>query len=198
MKRAKSWAGWVAIAAAVVGSGCAVHPHVRAIEAFREAKKRGDYDIAATYLAPEARVWFEKKEGPGRPVRPQGGPYAEWDKLFNARSTPSSARVGRGTVSYVISETNDYYRLIDRVPGRVRMTYYFADDGKIAGYLVQGLTPPNERPPDRRCEFEKWAAGKYPGLLDSEEMEIPNNPRRWRELLIEWRAEVGLPEIPLE
>lgn len=198
MYRVKCRAGWVAVVAVTTGLGCSVHPNVRTLEAYRAAKKRGDYEAAASYLGPDARVWFKKKEGPGDPLRPQGGPYAEWDKVFRSKSTRSDLQANDATVSYVLRETNDFFRLIDRAPGRVRMTYYFTDDGKIAGYLVEGLTPPNERPPDRQGEFEKWAAGKYPGLLDSEEMEIPNNPQRWRELLIEWRADVGLPAVPLD
>jgi len=66
-------------------------------------------------------------------------------------------------------------------------------DNKITGMLYAPL--PQERPTNRREEFETWAAQKYPGLLDSDEMQIPKNPQRWRELLIEWRAATGLPPI---
>ena len=135
--------------------------------------------------------------GPSLPsaLRTAVFPYADGDAGFRSTSTRDELRVRGNTVSYVVTEINDFYRLIDGVAGRVRITYYFADDGKIAGRLIQGMTPHNERPPDRRCEFEQWAAKKYPGLLDAEEMKIPNQPRRWRMLLTEWRPDVGLPSI---
>lgn len=177
------------------GSGCAIPAHVRTIDAYRAAKKRGDLASAAGYLIDDARVWFGKKEGPGKPLRPHGGPYAQWDAEFRSTSTRDEIRVRGNAVSYVVTEINDFYRLIDGVAGKYRLTYYFADNGKITGRLVQGLSSDSVRPPDRRCEFEQWAAKKYPGLLDAEEMKIPNQPRRWRSLLTEWRAEVGLPPI---
>lgn len=61
--------------------------------------------------------------------------------------------------------------------------------------LYAGLSPRSQRPPDRFEEFKTWAEGRYPGVLDSEEMEIPNHPERWRLLLTQWRAETGLPSI---
>ncbi len=177
------------------GPGCTPPAHVRTIDAYRAAKKRGDLATAAAYLADDARVWFDKKEGPGEPLRPKGGPYAQWDAEFRSTSTRDEIRVRGNTVSYVVSEINDFYRLIDGVAGKYRMTYYFADDGKIAGRLIQGVSPKSVRPPDRRCEFERWAAKKVPGLLEAEEMKIPNQPRRGRSLLTEWRAEIGLSPI---
>lgn len=59
--------------------------------------------------------------------------------------------------------------------------------------LYAGLTPRHERPPDRFGEFEGWANREHPGLLDSMEMDIPKNPKRWRQLLVEWRADAVLP-----
>ena len=107
------------------GAGCALPTHVRTIDAYRAAKKRGDFAAAAAYLADDARVWFDKKEGPGKPLRPQGGPYADWDTEFRSTSARDEIRVRGNTVSYVVSEINDFYRLIDGVAGKYRMTYYF-------------------------------------------------------------------------
>lgn len=175
-------------------AGC-THPYVRTIDAYRAAKKQGDYETARTCLADNPRVWFGKREGEGSPLRPAGGPYAEWDKEMNAKSERIGMKVRDHTVSYDFLETNDYYRLVDRQPAKIRVTYYLDDDGKIEGYLVQRLTPPNRRPPDRCCEFERWVEEKYPGMLENEETKIPANPRRWREVLVEWRNDVGLPPV---
>ncbi len=112
--------------------GCA-HPLVRRLDTYRAAKKRGDYDIAAKYLTSDARIWFEKKEGPGHPLRAKGGPWADWDRFFRAKSTRKDVRVVDGTVTYISRETNDFYRLLDRVSTPARVTYYFDDDRRITG-----------------------------------------------------------------
>ncbi len=187
------WLGTIG-AGITLTTGC-VHPLVARMNQFEAMKKSGDFDSAASMLSTNPRIWFERREGDGSPLRPEGGPYAEWDKEFHSTITRSQVRAGKNEVSYVIAEDNEFYRLIDRVPGRVEITYFFDADGKISGQLVRGLTPWNRRPPDRRCEFERWTAKKFPGLLESDEMRIPRNPRRWRELLTEWRKEVDLPPI---
>ena len=171
--------------------GC-VSPLLRNLDAYRQAKKSGDYETAAQYLADDARIWFDKKEGEGHALTAKGGPYKDWDREFRSTSTREDLRVAGQTVSYISSEINDFYRLIERVPTKARVTYYFDDDDRITGMLYRGLSPKSERPPDRYEEFKQWAAGRYPGLLDSPEMDIPNNPKRWRELLVEWRADAGL------
>ena len=61
---------WFVIAA----SGC-THPLEHNWQAYREAKKRGDYATVATLLADDARIWFDKKKGAGHPLRATGGPY---------------------------------------------------------------------------------------------------------------------------
>jgi len=177
-----------------IGGGCA-SPLVRNLESFRAAKKAGDYETASKYITDDARIWWTKKEGPGSPLTAKGGPYRHWDKEFNSTSTKSDFRVEGNTVTYVSREMNDFYRLTDHTPGPALITYYFNDDGKITGMFYRALDPASRRPPDRRKEFEAWASEKYPGLLDSEEMKIPNNPKRWRELLVQWRADVGLPPV---
>jgi len=56
----------------LVPFGCA-HPYVRTLEAFQAAQKRGDYDKAAAYLAPDARSWWEKTAGAGSPLTAKKG-----------------------------------------------------------------------------------------------------------------------------
>lgn len=190
--------GVVAFSAVAVSIAClagCMHPYRQTIDAYRAAKKVGDYKTASSYMADDARIWFGEKEGPGNALTAKGGPYRNWDKEFHSTSTKKNYETGDHTLSYTSFEINDYYRMIDRTPTPARVTYYFNDDGKITGMLYRGLNPGKQRPPDRRCEFDRWVEKKYPGLIESEEMNIPNNPRRWRELLVEWRADVGLPAI---
>lgn len=182
----------VCLASCISGS---THPLLESLNAYRDAKKRGDYAAAGTFLADDARIWFDKKEGPGNRLTAKGGPYKNWDKEFKSKSTREEARVVGQTVTYISQEINDFYRLIERTPTKARVTYYFDESGKITGMLYASLSPRLQRPPDRFGEFESWAEGRYPGLLDSEEMEIPNHPKRWRQLLRQWRAETGLPSI---
>lgn len=185
------------VAATLSTMGCA-HPLVRRLDTYRAAKKRGDYDIAAKYLASDARIWFEKKEGPGHPLRAKGGPWADWDRFFRAKSTRKDVRVVDGTVTYISRETNDFYRLLDRVSTPARVTYYFDDDRLITGMLYAGLG--HKRPPDRKPEFVAWANQHHPGEIDRLEPNdkiVPTleNAKRWKQLLVQWRAEAGLPAI---
>ena len=178
-----------------IGVGGCVHPLMRNWQAYRAAKKSGDYALAATFLDDDARIWFGKKEGEGRPLRARGGPYKDWDKEFNSRSTRRNVRVEGRTITYLSQEVNDYYRLLEGAMSEALITYYFDDAGKITGMLYRSAPTNIKPPPGRRDEFERWAGEKYPGLLDSDEMEIPTNPRRWRELLVEWRRDAGLRQI---
>ncbi len=184
-----------AVLAGVVLIGGCMHPLQRNWKTYRAAKKRGDAATAAKYLTDDARIWFDKKEGEGFPLGPKGGPYKEWDREFRSSSTKEDLRIVDRTLTYISYEINDYYRLIERIPTKARVTYYFDDDDRITGMLYQGLAPRVERPPDRYDEFKRWADEHYPGLLDSEAMKIPNQPERWRALLTEWRRETGLPPI---
>ena len=182
----------VAVVTSVIGC---THPLERTWRSYREAKRRSDTASTAKYLADDARIWFDKKEGPGAPLRPAGGPYKDWDREFRSRATHRDLRVTGRTLTYVTLENNDFYRLIERAATEARVTYYFDEGDKITGMLYQGLSPREKRPPDRFGEFKTWAQKHHAGLLDSDEMEIPNQPRRWRTLLTEWRQDAGLPPI---
>ncbi len=182
-----------------VASGCVI-PLVRRVDEFRAAKKQGDYDLAATYLADDPRIWFDKKEGPGSLYGPKGGPWKNWDRFFNARSTRDSIHVTDRTVAMEFSEINDFYRLIDRPAGRYRATYSLDENQRITGVLIEGLTPRSQRPPDRLAEFQLWAMKHYPQELEFLMPDGGIDPeieraRLWKKLLTEWRAETALPPI---
>ena len=169
------------------------------VEAFRNARARGDTEAAGALLAPDARLWFGAREGPGRPWDLEtGGPWAAWDEHFRGRSEPDGPWVVEGdAVSAVMVEHNDYYRLTESAPGRWRGTYFFDERGRIEGFLVAPI-PGAERDQGRRLEFEAWAREHEPGeaqalMPDGEIDPSGNRPARMRALLERWRAAVGLP-----
>jgi hypothetical protein len=189
------------IGVAILQFGCA-HPNVRALSSFKAARKRGDIAMASSYLAPDARSWWEKKEGAGRPLTAKRtkGRWADWDHYFNAQTKRGAYVVDEGsaTVSYEFTEINDFYRLIGREPTKSQYVYYFNRDGKICGKLFDPMR--EHRGPDRFDEFEEWARANRPDeliYLMPEGDIIPNLDRakRWRMLLGEWREAVGLPAI---
>ena len=163
--------------------------------AYRAAKAAGDHEAVREYLADDARIWFESRDGDGSPIRAEGGPYAEWDRVFRSTSTHDDVLVDGNRLSSIVSESNDYYRMLERTMGQARMTWTFDDAGRITEVLYEPL--PRETPPSkgREPEFRAWAERRCPGLLDSDEMETPKQPERWRALLIEWRRDAGLAPI---
>ncbi len=179
-------------------TGC-THPLVTKVNAFRTAVKAGDTETAASYLAADPRVWYGEKQGPGHPLTVKGGPWRHWDRFFKSQSTSSDMKAEQSKVSYIITEINDYYRLIGRQPTQVGITYYFNEDDEITGRLISGVPGP-KRPPDRLPDFKRWCAREHPGVLEAIEFSPDNPPTlatatRWKELLVEWRAVEGLPPI---
>jgi len=198
----RSMAGLLVVTiTALLPLGCA-HPYVRTLEAFQAARKRGDEDKAAACLAPDARSWWEKKEGPGSPLtaKKKKGRWADWDHYFHAKTQRGQYVVDEEakTLSYPFTEINDFYRLIDRPPTQSRYVYYFDDEGKICGKLFEPMR--KDRPKDRFDEFKAWAKVNRPKelayLMPKGDI-IPDLARakRWRELLTEWRRAVALPPI---
>ena len=176
------------------------------VEAFRAARKAGKIEEAQRYLTDDPRVWFDAKEGEGKPMKLGFGPYHHWDEEFNSHGEHGPWRVEGNTVWAIASEINDYYRLLERkdTPS-YRITYYFNDKGLIEGYLISDAHPGEPSPvkQSREEEFEKWAKETYPdewhylrpeGKIDPSE----DRAERTRALLVEWRATVGLPPLPVE
>lgn len=196
--RLTRYIGPIALCLFAATTGC-THPLVTKVQAFRAAVKGGDTETAAGYLAADPRVWYGRKQGPGRRLTVAGGPWRHWDRFFKSQSTSSDMNAGQSTVSYIITETNDYYRLIDRPPTKVGVTYYFNADGKITGRLISGV-PGVKRPPDRLPDFKRWCEQEHPGALEAIEFSPDKPPTlavatRWKTLLVEWRAAQSLPPI---
>jgi len=151
----------VTVLLALACTGCA-NRLLTKLEAFRAAKRRGDYAEAAKYLADDARIWHVKKEGPGKPYTVKGGPWKDWDREFNGSSTREHVRVSNHTVSYLSTETNDFYRLIEHPPARARITYYFDDEGRISGMFYEPINRDDSPASDRQDEFEQWRVSAIP------------------------------------
>ncbi|MCH7847227.1 MAG: DUF1573 domain-containing protein [Planctomycetes bacterium] len=179
-----------------------IHPLYAKLLGYREARKAHATQRIAGYLAEESRIWFDKKEGPGALRKPSGdGPWAEWDREMKSTSTTHAYEVNGNELVTVVSETNDYFKLLDRKPTPYLLTYWFDDEERIEGMLVSSL-PKEPKNKGRNDQFKKWADEHHPGVLDELQPDgriIPSkeNAIRWRELLIEWRQDVGLPEVNL-
>ena len=203
MKRTISQLVMVAIVAlvplAVLASEAETPELVKIVEAHKAAKRAGDYDQVKALQAEDARIWFEKKEGEGKPLEARGGPWSEWDRFFNATSEVIGEwEIGDHMVSARVQETNEYYRLLDRPASTYRATYYFDDNNRISGLLIDGSE--QTRDPGRTDEFMAWAKEHRPGLIEKLMPEGRMDPalekaKLWKQTLLEWRAEAKLPPI---
>ncbi len=174
-------------------------PLVQKVKAFRAAKAAKDSTLTRSMLAPGAAQWFERKEGPGIPIKPSGeGVWSQWDRYFNARSEIESQSVDNNAVTVRIIEINDFYRLIERPATPVNVTYFFDSDERISGILV--FRAEGERPKDRFDEFKAWAKKNRPEDLkelmpEGEIVPTLDRAQKWRVILNEWRQAVGLPVV---
>jgi hypothetical protein len=180
-----------------MAAGCASR-QLRAVREFQSAREAGDREGALRLMAPEARSWFEKKEGEGDSWT-LSGPWYEWDEEFGTRYAYGPPEEGPGWVRFEAREDNGFYRLIERAPTKARITYYVDDAGRMSGTLYEPIKEQG-RPPDRFGEFKAWAREKRPGELERLMPEGQIKPgreeaRRWRALLMEWRREAGLPAV---
>ncbi|MGH7457390.1 MAG: hypothetical protein ACRENG_38935, partial [bacterium] len=172
-------------------------PLIKKVKAYRQANSEHDTALVQALLAKGAARWYEKKEGSGIPIKPAGkGPWSDWDEYFKGSSQVESYKVDSSQVTIRLMEINDFYRLIERGPAPVNLTYYFDADEKITGILVfsAGKTA------DRFDEFKKWAAKNRPDDLkylmpEGEIIPTLDRAKKWRSILNEWRKSLGLPVI---
>jgi hypothetical protein len=170
---------------------------IKVVQSFLEERKAGNREKALSYMAKDARIWFEKKEGSGEPWRLEG-PWQEWDKFFKATRTYQDWAEDSESVSVTSTEVNDFYRLIEREPWPNRLTWYFDQEGKITGFFLKPLQ--EGRPRSRLEEFKEWARTHHPEELiylipEGEISPTGDRPQRWKKILSEWRRMVGLPPI---
>lgn len=174
------------------------HFLVKKVNAYRQANADHDTARVQALLAKGAARWYEKKEGAGMPIKPAGkGPWSDWDEYFKGSSQVESYRVDSNQVTIRLMEINDFYRLIERGPAPVNLTYYFDADEKITGILVFSA---GKKTADRFDEFKKWAEKNRPDDLkylmpEGEIIPTLDRAKRWRVVLNEWRGSVGLTAI---
>jgi hypothetical protein len=174
---------------------------IQRVQEFNAARMRKDYDTARNYLSPDARVWYERREGAGEPWTVKGGTWAHWDGYFNGKTEYSDWKADGLIVTATANETNDYYRLLDWHPWPMKFTWWFNESGKLSGFLVQAVKGKGSTG-SRLEEFKKWAASNNPEEL---RYLMPNGnidptgdrAERWRKILIEWRKAVRLPPVEL-
>ena len=139
------------------------------------------------------RRWFESRAGRGLPWTvgdASPGPWARWDRHFGSEGEIVELTEGDGSLSLIIRETNDYYRLLERGPQLNRLTYFFDESGLLEGLLVDSF----ERTMGLTEEFRAWARANRPGeiseLLPEGDID-PSDPEGFRQLLNDWRRATG-------
>lgn len=173
----------------------------RRVQNFYAAKDRKDKEAARRFLAADARMWFNKKEGPGEPWSVSGGTWDHWDTYFNGHTTYSEWKVEGNAVTATGVETNDYYRLLDWHPWPMKLTWWFNESGRMTGFLVQQVAGKGGTG-SRLTEFTEWGKDHHPValryLMPKGDIDpSADRPERWRKLLVRWRNEVGLPAVNL-
>jgi hypothetical protein len=188
---------------AVVCAAASGPDPVETVRRFREAKESGDLAESRSFLAPDARIWFdmEQRKGPGKPWTLEPGPWEAWDRYFHSHTDLRDWKHDAGRVTAVGHETNDFYRLLDWKPKPLLLTWWLNPAGKITGFMFHAIpgAPPAQ---NRLKEFEAWAKKARPAELsylmpDGRIDPSADRPARWRDILVEWRKAAGLPEVSL-
>ncbi len=188
---------------AALGGGCASQPEsVQTVKEFRARVAAKNYSGAQELLSPNARRWFDEKQGEGMPWSVGSGstgPWAAWDTYFNKRTEVVRWETGENEVSVVYREINNYFRLLDRGWVTNRNTYYLNDQGELVGLLVAPADD-GERPQGRTDEFVAWLKSNdpraYEELMPNGHIDPSgNHPQEMRKMLNRWRNETGLPPI---
>ena len=170
------------------------------VQELMAARKAGDEAAASALMAPDPRIWFDKRSGPGEPWG-LVSKWTHWDDYFHSRNDYSGFREAGDVVTADGTEINDFYRLIERPPQKFRATWWMDASGKISGFLYEprGSTAAVE---DRFDQFKEWARKTKPAELESL---MPggridptgDRPERFHAILLEWRKAAGLPPIEL-
>lgn len=110
------------------------HPVVGAVKALLGAQTRGDHAQAARYLARDARVWFNAKEGPGEALDLEAARTSS-EACLSAAHEYDSYRLEDRTVQVIAWEGNGE----DRVPV-AQITFWLDETNLVKGVLCERLT----------------------------------------------------------
>jgi hypothetical protein len=163
--------------------------NIEIIKAFLNAREKKDSTRYMALVSPHMRVWYEEKKGEGTKWSPRST-WAKWDDYFKPVKTYREFKQDSNAVSVIIVETNNFFKLIDRKPAPVRLTWWLNKEQKIEGYLVRSLADSTHT--DRLNEFAEWAKKNNPTEL---EYLMPggsinpegDRPQRWERVLLEWK-----------
>ncbi|HEX9161777.1 MAG TPA: hypothetical protein VF980_08735 [Thermoanaerobaculia bacterium] len=182
----------------VFATACTSDRLIRRVQDFRAANDRGDLVTAQSYLAPDARQWFESRSGEGEPYKVGGvSRWSHWDEYFHSRNSLTNWRVEGNAVIADVEETNDFMRMLDWHAKPYTMTWWLDDRSRITGVLVKSNP---EAPVSRLEEFKQWAREHHPEelayLLPKNRIDpTGDRPERWRAILREWRNASGRPTV---
>lgn len=162
---------------------------IETVQRFVQARQAKDEATYLQLVAPDMRIWYETKTGAGSPWNPKSA-WANWDDFFRGTKSFGPFRQDSNSVTVTVTETNDFFALIERPPSQVQLTWWLDANGKIKEYLVKSLS--GDAVHDRLAEFQIWAT-----RTDSSELAylMPNGrinpeddrPQRWKNFLLRWR-----------
>jgi hypothetical protein len=169
---------------------CASSPKISNIKAFRTARERGETAAMMSYLAPGARMWFDKREGEGM-LLGENERWRHWDTYFHGHSELYDWKVDGNVVTAMGRETNDFYRLTEWKAPPFRQTWWLDDQNRITAILFEPLGNPTSR----FDEVKAWAKEHHPDelayLMPKGQIDpTADRPERWRALLDEWRESI--------
>ena len=173
---------------------CVTQPLIRRAQEFRDLIETGNYAEAERFVAPGARTFFEKREGPGEPYTVGGGSWAHWDSFFHSRNRLAEWRVNGRRVTATAHETNDFMELLEWKAPPYTITWTFDDSDRISEVLIQGGVGKRT---SRLDEVKAWAEMHHPGeiayLMPKGRID-PTGDRaeRWKKLLLEWRESIAV------
>lgn len=172
--------------------------HIQTVKDFIAARQRKDEAAYLKMVSPKMRIWYEEKKGEGRPWNPKSA-WTAWDEFFNGQKTYGEFREDSNAVTVIVTETNDFFALIERPPSPVQLTWWLDKEGKIEGYLVKSLS--GNAVPDRLQEFEAWAKKHDPTELaylmpDGRISPEADRPQRWKKILLHWRETLASANNP--
>src|SRR5215212_6591524 len=81
----------------ILFAACAGTTKIHRVQEYRAAHARGDLAAEASYLASNARMYYEERKGEGEPlIAGGGGSWAHWTISFTARRR---LRIGRSSTA---------------------------------------------------------------------------------------------------
>ena len=170
-------------------TACASDRQIRRVQDFRAAKERGDMATAQTFVAPDARLWFETKTGEGEPYTVTGGSWQHWDEYFRSRNTMTNWRREGNAVTADVVETNDFMQMLEYKPAPYTMTWWLDDQGRVTSVLIKSNPA---KTVSRMSEFKEWARVHHPDelvyLMPNDRLDPKGDrPERWTKILEEWK-----------